>query len=109
MKWRVQQSVIRGTGPAKWIDLGTVEADSKDDVWAFAEKEWGLTDSDIYSVTAIIKEGHAQYLYKAVSEFLAEIENDEMYPETTAVEWMRHAISLIEEHDNTEEKEVRRV
>lgn len=101
MKWRVQQSVIRGTGPAKWITLGTVEADTEEDVESFSEKEWGLAATDIYRVTVIIEEEHAQYLYRSVCEFLEEIDSlitDRLYyyPETTAVEWMRHAVELVE-------------
>lgn len=120
MQWRVsllRPRTIGKDGPVghTWMSLGIVEADSEEDVRPFAEREWGLVGADNYNVTAIIEEGHAQYLYKAVCEFLEEIEGAEpnsehYYPESTAVEWMNHAISLVEDHDNMEEsKPPRRV
>ena len=104
-----------GVEEPRWIELGIVDAETREDVFPFAEKEWGLTGTDEYKVSLIISQPHGVYLYDAVKELLEELEvaerdnNAMVYPETTAIRWMRHAVEKIERTPEGREEGVRRV
>lgn len=104
-----------GVEEPRWMSLGTVDAETREDVFPFAEKEWGLTGTDEYKVSPVISEPHGVYLYEAVKELLEELEvaerdnNAMVYPETTALRWMRHAVEQVERMPEGREEGVRRV